>query len=606
MGPRRSRRRHAVFVSGWLAATSPILSPVSGRAGQLPRFAGPINPFGLEDVGTRIRPAFTDIDGDGDLDVLIGSTSGSTYLFQNTGTAQSPQFTMPLVDAFGLTKLPDSWPAPAFGDIDGDGDVDAFIGELYGSTRFFRNSGSALNAAFATPSTNAFGLKDVGDDAAPTFADIDGDGDLDVFIGELYGSTLFFRNKGTAVSPSFASPSANPFGLVGFFRLASPTFVDIDGDGDLDAFVCARALTDGHDATYFFRNTRTAQSPGFAARQENPFGIGLFSPRGQLQSPAFVDIDGDGDLDAFFGEWFGSTYFLKNTGTAQTPAFFGILPAVAYNASPAVADIDGDGDVDALVGDAGNGTMSLFRNTGGPQSPAFAAPSVSPFGLADIGTWAMPAFADIDGDSDLDVLVGESKGSTHFFRNTGTAASPAFAAASVNPFGLADVGEQAAPAFADIDGDGDLDGFVGEYYGSISFFRNTGTAQSPAFATPAVGAFGLTDLGNHSAPSFADLDRDGDLDAFVGEREGATFWFENQGTAQSPAFAPAVVNSFGLTPVDRRAAPAFADLDGDGDLDAFVGAHYGATFLFMNTPLGDIFVDGFEPGGLIRWSSHVP
>src|SRR5262249_30084900 len=150
-------------------------------------------------------------------------------------------------------------------------------------------------------------------------------------------------------------------------------------------------------------------------------------------------------------------------------------------ASPELADIDGDGDFDAFVGDRYGNTI-FFENTGTAAAPAFAAPQTSPVGRADVGFRASPALADIDGQGDLDAFVGEFYGNTIFCENTGTAAAPAFAAPLTSPFGLADVGFRASPALADIDGDGDLDAFVGEVYGNTIFFENTGTAAAPAFA----------------------------------------------------------------------------------------------------------------------------
>ena len=90
---------------------------------------------------------------------------------------------------------------------------------------------------FNAPITNPFGLTDVGSYAAPTFADIDGDGDLDAFVGNDDGNTVFYRNTGTTAAPTFTFEAAQPFGLTNLVASAKPTFADIDADGDLDAFV---------------------------------------------------------------------------------------------------------------------------------------------------------------------------------------------------------------------------------------------------------------------------------------------------------------------------------------------------------------------------------
>src|SRR6476661_10923499 len=215
--------------------------------------------------------------------------------------------------------------------------------------------------------------------------------------------------------------------------------------------------------------------------------------------------------------------------------------------------------------------------------PNFNAPITNPFGLTDVGSYAAPTFADIDGDGDLDAFVGNDDGDTLFYRNSGTAAAPTFTLEATNPFGLADVGGYAAPTFADIDGDGDLDAFVGNRDGNTLFYRNSGTATAPAFTFEATNPFGLTNVGSYAAPTFADIDGDGDLDAFVGNSDGNTRFYRNSGTATAPAFTEEATNPFGLTDVGNYAAPTFADLDGDGDLDAFVGNSDGNTGFFENT-----------------------
>ncbi|NEU84612.1 cadherin-like domain-containing protein, partial [Nostoc sp. UIC 10630] len=157
--------------------------------------------------------------------------------------------------------------------------------------------------------------------------------------------------------------------------------------------------------------------------------------------------------------------------------------------------------------------------------PNFKAPITNPFGLTGVTLSSKPTLADIDGDGDLDAFVGSQNNGIRFYRNTGTKTAPTFTPESTN-FGLANefVG---SPAFADIDNDGDLDAFVGNFDGNIQFYRNTGTSAAPTFTFEATNPFGLTDVGNISSPAFADIDGDGDVDAFVGNRDANTVFFEN-------------------------------------------------------------------------------
>ncbi|GET38405.1 cadherin-like domain-containing protein [Microseira wollei] len=223
--------------------------------------------------------------------------------------------------------------------------------------------------------------------------------------------------------------------------------------------------------------------------------------------------------------------------------------------------------------------------------PQFSSPQTNPNGLMNVGIYAKPTFADIDNDGDLDAFVGNNAGNTLFYRNTGTTSAPSFTLEATNPFGLTDVGNSAAPIFADIDNDGDLDAFVGNRDGNTLFYRNTGTTSAPSFAAPVTNPFGLTDVGDYAKPTLVDIDGDGDLDAFVGNYDGDTLFYRNTGTTSAPSFAAPVTNPFGLTNVGTSVAPTFADIDNDGDLDAFVGEAYGNIQFFENisatTPVND-------------------
>jgi hypothetical protein len=574
------------LAAGLLGATAvPLpLAAAAALKSATPSFK---SPFLIPNVGNlgSAKPNLADIDDDGDLDAFVGDSSGDTVFFENTGTPIAPVFAIGIPNPFGLTPVPTPGlysyrtAAPNLVDIDGDGDLDAFVGNTYGNTYFFENTGTATTPAFAAATANPFGLADVGNSAKPDLADIDDDGDLDALVGNSSGDTVFFENTGTATAPAFAPGTPNSFGLTAVGLDAAPDLADIDGDGDLDALV-----GNSSGDTVFFENTGTVTTPAFAPSTTNSFGL---SDVDSGAAPNLADIDDDGDLDAFVGNLSGFTVFFENTGTPTAAAFAptdpnpfglvadGVLPA------PDLADIDDDGDLDAFIGDSSGDTV-FFENTGTPSTPAFASAVANPFGLRNVGEQASPDLADIDGDGDLDAFIGNGIGSTYFFENMGSPNAPDFRRAGKNRFGLADVGKEASPDLADIDGDGDLDAFVGERFGNaVFFFENTGTRCAPAFAAAIANPFGLVDVGDRSKPNLVDIDGDGDLDAFVGNREDNTVFFENTGTAIVPTFAAGANNPFGLIGLPNP-APNLADIDDDGDLDAFIGDSLGEVAFFEN------------------------
>ncbi|MCF6249694.1 MAG: VCBS repeat-containing protein [Methylococcaceae bacterium] len=539
------------------------------------------------DVGSGAAPAFADIDGDGDLDVFVGEINGTVKFYRNTGSSSAPVFTPDAVNNPLAGFYVGSFAIPTFADIDGDGDLDVFVGEGSGTVKFYRNTGSNITPVF-TPdaANNPMASFDVGTDSAPTFADIDNDGDLDAFIGEEFGTVKFYRNTGSNSAPVFIPDTGNnPLAGVNVSNYAVPTFADLDSDGDLDAFVGDRS-----GKVKYYRNTGSNILPVFTPDVvNNPLAVVDVN---FAAVPAFADIDDDGDLDAFIGDPSGSVRFYPNKGIYSAPVFTVDTvnnPLAGYkvihDAAPSFADIDGDSDLDVFVG-VGDGTVSFYRNTGSNSAPVFMPDAVNnPLAGFDVGRSAKPTFGDIDGDGDLDAFVGTRIGSVSFYRNTGTNNAPFFTPDTIkNPLASFNVGTFSAPTFADIDGDGDLDVFVGEEYGTVKFYRNTGTSTAPVFMSDTVNnPLAGFNVGYDAAPTFADLDGDGDLDAFVGEDRGTVKFYRNTGTSSSPVFTPDPVNNplAGFF-VGQSAKPTFADLDGDGDLDAFIGEIGGTVRFFEN------------------------
>ncbi len=370
---------------------------------------------------------------------------------------------------------------PAFADIDADGDLDLFIGEGYGTIKYYENQGSDSAPSFIEISGSANPLDgvDVGSYSVPTFADIDGDGDLDAFIGEYFGSVKYYENQGSSSAPSFVeiTDSANP--LDGVRYSSVPTFADIDGDGDLDAFI---GEDDG--TINYYENQGSGSAPSFVETTgpANPLdGVDV----GSYSVPTFADIDGDGDLDAFIGENYGTIKYYENQGSSSASSFVEITdPNNQFNgvhvgrySFPTFADIDADGDLDAFIGER-NGSVNYYENqqvSGSGPSFVETTGSANPLDGVDVGRWSTPTFADIDGDGDLDAFIGEENGSVKYYENQQVSGSgPSFIeiAGPANPLDGVDVGGRSAPTFADIDGDGDLDAFIGKSDGTVAFYQN--------------------------------------------------------------------------------------------------------------------------------------
>jgi Ca2+-binding RTX toxin-like protein len=293
--------------------------------------------------------------------------------------------------------------------------------------------------------------------------------------------------------------------------------------------------------------------------------------------------------DAAGNDLTGPPAFVEQTGTANP---FNGVDGERYS-DPTFADLDGDGDLDAVVGEL-YGILNYFENTGTASAPGFTprTGAANPCNGVDVGNASKPTFADLDGDGDLDALVGESDGTLNYFENTGTASAPVLTArtGTANPFNGIDVGYSSVPTLADLDGDGDQDALVGEFDGNLNYYENTGTASAPVFTARkgTANPFNGVDVNFYSTPTFADLDSDGDLDALVGEYEGTMSYFENTGTVSAPVFTArtGTANPFNGVDLGFHSNPTFADLDDDGDLDALVGEEFGALMYFENTPRG--------------------
>jgi len=175
-----------------------------------------------------------------------GGDTGLNF-FENTGTPSSPAFAAPVENPFGISGIRGNVTRPAFVDIDGDGDFDLFTNSYSyweeAGLQFLENTGSPSSPRFGAPVREPFGLRARGWQLTPAFADLDRDGDQDLFMSGSYSyyggdsGLKYYQNIGSRTAPVFAPPVAEAFGLDVPFYMAYPAFADIDSDGDEDLFV---------------------------------------------------------------------------------------------------------------------------------------------------------------------------------------------------------------------------------------------------------------------------------------------------------------------------------------------------------------------------------
>ncbi len=515
----------------------------------------------------RFLPQFLDGDGDGDLDLFVAEANELNWqlsFFNNRGTPQTPDFHWQ--DTAYDTLRIGNW--FAFADIDTDGDPDLFCANSedgmssLGGLRFYRNTGSRAQPRFFLETNE---LRDSNGEAVaseptsiPTFADLDADGDLDFFTGVVTGTIRMYRNTGTPAAPVFT-----------FETETWQNLIIISGGRAQSAFAPAQALK--------------------TANQHGANGI------------SFVDDDGDGDQDFFYGDLFHkSVYLLRNHGTPQnanvaiTDSLFPRPQAVQTNGYniPRFADLEADGDFDFFAAgiQQGENNFLFYRNIGAPVQPQYRLVSENFLPMIDAGSACAPALADLDADGDRDLLLGDDEGFFIYYRNVGTPKAPALQWVSDNFQNLRPSGffSAAAPAFVDIDADGDFDLFSGYHFGRIAFFENRGTAQQASFVL-VTDTFENIDVGDQSTPHFVDNDRDGDFDLIIGEaRRLDLHFYENGGNARQPRF---VLKKKMRPPIlIDESAPCTYDWNGDGLLDLFVGTQVGTIVYFRGTAQPDSFV----------------
>lgn len=499
-------------------------------------------------------PAIDDMDNDGDLDVLTFNVSGGQIeLFQNMSMERGFE-----KDTIILKLVDFCW-----GGIFETG----FTEEI--------NLAPAPDECATPTSPNIVEFRHAG--STILTMDVDNDGDKDAILGDLSFDNLnLLKNNGDSSNawiseqdiefPSNSRP-------VDIFSFPAAFLVDADKDGLKDLIAAPNLNRGGEDRKvgWFYKNTGEEQLPVFDYRKDR-FLVEEMIDLGSSTHPALVDVNQDGLLDLVVGnagifndfEISGSgLFYFENVGTAEEPIFelkdsnylnMNQFNPSSYNFTPTFGDIDGDGDMDLIVGEEFGG-LFFAENTAGPNAPLAFGPWEYSYQNINVGLSSTPQLFDVNEDGLLDLVIGEKDGNINYFQNQGSRQEPLFVPDPMqapNTFFLGKV-DTRRPGF--IQGashpfffyhKNELMMLSGSENSRLELYEEVVGKIQEAFIL-AEQTSNLPNAGFRTAPALADLNNDGLLDLVVGNERGGLSFFSTPWESQQLTSTTEIKNDIQLS-----------------------------------------------------------